>query len=162
VYFPDAERDVEWVRTRLHPLIPCLEQRLAGLAGGRPVASLSAPQVHRLATVRAMDVGYGAPPHIDAYRESPGLASLFAETDRATQLSWYVLLQLPGAGGELEVEARDGGPARVVPLGLGDGVLFDGGRLRHQVTLVESSPPRISVGGFAGLATRHDRFLFWG
>lgn len=161
-YFPGVERDSEWVRRHLAPLIPRLEERLATLVGERPVVPLDQPRPHRLATVRQMSVGYGAPTHVDAYDRSEGLASLFEHTDRATQLSWYVLLQRPGAGGELEVASRRGEGDRVVRLEVGDGVLFDGGKLQHRVTCVESDPPRITVGGFAGLDRSHERFYYWG
>lgn len=161
-YFPDAARDAEWVRSQLDPLVSRLEERLARLAGGRPVGPLDQPRVHRLATVRKMEVGYGAPTHVDAYSPSEGLASLFEHTDRATQLSWYVVLQLPGSGGDLEVSARSGDSMSTVSLELGDGVLFDGGRLQHRVTCVASNPPRVTVGGFAGLARSRDRLYYWG
>jgi hypothetical protein len=161
-YFPDVARDSEWVREQLSPLIPRLEERLAMLSGGRPVVPLDRPRPHRLATVREMSAGYGAPTHVDAYVLSEGLASLFENTDRATQLSWYVVLQLPGSGGELEVASRCGEPDRVIPLEVGDGVLFDGGRLQHRVTSVASEPARITVGGFAGLARSRDSLYYWG
>lgn len=161
-YFPGVARDVEWVRASLHPLIPRLEARLAALSGGRPVAPLDQPRPHRVATVREMSVGYGAPTHVDAYEPSEGLQTLFDHTDRATQLSWYVALQRPGSGGELEVASRRGEPDRAIPLAVGDGVLFDGGRLRHRVTTIGSLPARITVGGFAGLARSRERVYYWG
>jgi len=163
VYFQHAEADARWVQTALHPLLPRLEAQLSSLAGERDVRVLNQPREHRCATVRLMDVGYGAPDHVDAYRNSPGLASLFDYTDRRTQLSWYVLLQASGTGGCLEVQAR-GAPDRLLPVTLevGDGVLFDGSQLRHRVAPVTSSPGRCTVGGFAGLA-RDDRTLYyWG
>ena len=159
-YFPDAAQDARWVREALHPLIPRFEEKLSALSGTRSVGSLDQPEQHRLATVREMDVGYGAPAHVDTYEPSDGLASLFAHTDRTTQLSWYVLLQPPGSGGELEVADRSGA-MRVVPLEAGDGVLFDGGRLQHCVTCVASSPPRVTVGGFAGIARTGNHVYYW-
>ena len=46
-------------------------------------------------------------------------------------------------------------------LNAGDLIIFDGGRIWHEVTPVEGLNPRITVGGFAAYSKNHDSIYFW-
>lgn len=160
-YLRDAEADHPFFQ----PLEPDLFALLAALTGlpvelatlhGRPCA---------LATVRSLPPGRGIPLHRDTYNRSPIWEALAPACDPTTRLSWY--LALNEAGGELQVCARSIGleygaaaAGDPVPLRTGDLVLFDAGRLFHQVSPAQG--PRFTLGGFAAPDSDRRRLLLWG
>jgi hypothetical protein len=95
-------------------------------------------------------------------------------------LSYFVVLAAPAAGGELVVlrghpKERGAGPDEenggesaapaedgfVVPLNIGDFVLFDAGRRRNRMTKVSGPRSRWTIGSFVALSPAHDAVLYW-
>jgi hypothetical protein len=166
-YFASAEADAQVFLELAAPAIERCEAAWASVAGGRPVRVLEQPRPHRRATLREMRAGYGADRHVDTYRPSESFAHLHQLTDRARQLSWYLVVQSAQAGGVLEVGARNGvgnqhDPLAAVELSCGDGILFDGSALWHRVTPVRGERARNTLGGFAALSADRRSLLYWG
>ena len=146
-----------------------VREAVADVSGGRDVQVLDDPRPHRSATLRVMSEGYGAGYHVDTYAPSPSFEHLHRVTDRSVQLSWYVVVQSAIGGGELRVHSqrRPGEPppaseTTVVPLGVGDLVLFDGSNLHHLVTPTIGPQARMTLGGFGGISARGRRVYLWG
>ncbi|MEQ9319063.1 MAG: 2OG-Fe(II) oxygenase [Polyangiaceae bacterium] len=170
-YFADVDQDTG----ALEALFPAgfrapLSALLSRAAGDRPVRVLDRPHPHRPATVREIAPGAAAEGHVDTYADSPAFTHLHEHTDRAVQLSFYVQLRVPEAGGQLEIAAahRDRGEAArlatrtPVALAVGDLVLFDAANHYHHVTEVRGPHPRRTIGGFAALSRDHGTLYFWG
>ncbi len=155
------------------------------LAGGRPVRNARGPDGRGYvpATVRRLPSGTAIPLHCgDFFLETGGYEHLRSVLDLTGQLSWFVPLQTAEAGGELMVtdlswhdqdvprleEGFWDAPAihasrectPVVP-GVGDMVVFDGGRWFHHVTPVRGARTRWTVGGFLGFDRNRDVVLYW-
>lgn len=111
--------------------------------------------------------------------------------DTRGQLSYIVPLSVPEAGGELRVYALEWAAARlfmpavarnsanvwlegsevfevvnqfessVFAPGVGDLLVFDGGRHFHRVSKVVGPVPRRTIGGFLALSKAHDRVHVW-
>lgn len=170
-YFADAEADTRAI-DGLFPggFVARLVTLLSQAAGGRPATLLDRPQPHRPATVREIAPGASAEGHVDTYAASPAFAHLHEHTDRAVQLSFYLQLRAPEAGGQLEIATthRDrGDAARLAPripiaLSVGDVILFDAANHHHHVTEVGGQRARRTVGGFAALSADHRALYFWG
>jgi hypothetical protein len=201
LWFPDDDRlysyGILMGPTAIDPRGPSLDRYLAGarassvwddasvperlaalfgvLGGARPVEVPTHPRGTRYAwsTVRVVEQGARIPMHCDTYEPSAVFAHLDLATDRRTQLSWYVPLTVPDAGGELVLLPTRFGDAEdqlvhgrreqaVIPLEPGDLLVFDGGRHYHEITPVRGPRPRRTLGGFAGRSTDGSRVLFWG
>ena len=137
--------------------------------GGK--ASATVPGGYAPVTVRILGPGQAVAAHSER-TNWPSMAALEPQLDPETTLSFYVPLAGAEAGGELVIYHRppDGqrpaiegkspettnallaafGETRVRP-GIGDLLLFDGGRFNHRVTPVEGEQARWTLGGFAGL-----------
>ena len=98
------------------------------------------------------------------------MAAHASQMDLSTQLSFYLPLQTAEAGGELVLfhppppdarrameqlpfarahEALEPHGFTAVPVGVGDLIMFDGGRWNHRVTTVRGDRTRWTIGGFA-------------
>jgi hypothetical protein len=165
-YFETAEADARVFRELATPAFERCEAAWAAVAGGRPVHSLAQPRPHRPATLREMHPGYGADLHVDTYRPSATFSHLHEHTNRKKQLSWYLVVQSPEAGGVLEVGGIDqkgklNEPLAAVALTCGDAILFDGSALCHRVTKVVGKRARNTLGGFAALSADGSKLLYW-
>lgn len=151
---------------------PAILTTLAALAGVPAVIPLRAGQRYAPATVRTFEEGAGAPVHCDSYPPLDCHAHLREIVDRSTQLSWYLVLALPDAGGELTLfdhQHGAGAPGdaqlarrhsyRIAP---GDLVVFDGGRYFHRIEPTVGPRPRRTLGGFAGRALDGSVLYVWG
>ncbi len=162
-----------------------LVRTVAPLAGGRPLRAATAPdgRLYTPATIRRLPTGTAIPMHCGGFfLETPAYAHLRDVLDITGQLSWFVPLQTPEAGGHLQVtdlawqdpavprleEGFWDAPAihatrectSVVPQ-VGDMVVFDGGRWFHHVSPVVGPRTRWTVGGFLGLTKDRDAVLYW-
>jgi hypothetical protein len=170
-----------------HGLEACIESILGRLAGGLPV---EVPRAHDgrayvPATVRVLVDGDSLPIHYEnGTTRYASMKRLLPQVDTETIMSFYVPMALPDAGGVLEVFTTDcsgggdriieelGGPERALPIltergcievlpGVGDMLLFDGGRHYHRVTEVRGPHARWTLGGFYAYAKDHRRILYW-
>ena len=164
-----------------------IESVLGRIAGGRPVEVARAEDGRGYvpATIRVLVEGDSLPIHYEnGTTKYASMKRLLPHVDTATIMSFYAPVALPEEGGILEVFTTDcsgdgdriinqlGGPERarsilaergrieVLP-GVGDLLLFDGGRHYHLVTEVRGSRARWTLGGFFAFAKDHDRILYW-
>jgi hypothetical protein len=154
-----------------------IDAALSALAGGRPVEVPTTPdgRSYAPATLRVFLDGGGAPAHCDTYPPLACHRHLDSIVDRATQISWYVPLSVPEAGGTLTIfSLAHGQPSAAAPeralersesvrysISPGDLLVFDGGRRFHRVDVCSGPTPRRTFGGFAGLSQAHDRLYRW-
>jgi hypothetical protein len=146
----------------------------------------AAGRLHAGCTVRVLEPGGTIAMHCELEtRRFPTMRALDASLDLSSQLSFYVPLALPEAGGELHVYdlRHDEGPGAelgrrprdaqttiawaeghrfVVPrAGVGDLLVFDAGRHFHRVTPVEGARARWTIGGFLARARDRSRVHYW-
>ncbi|MEQ9319054.1 MAG: 2OG-Fe(II) oxygenase [Polyangiaceae bacterium] len=159
---------------------------LARLGGGRPVfspPSADGAGQYTPATIRKLPPGCQIPVHCgNFFLESPGYAHLRTQVAVRDQLSYFLPMQTPEAGGELlvydltwgdeatpkmtgidmfdpkAIEAWDHEPFAPA---VGELLLFDGGRYFHKVSPVEGSRARWTIGGFVGFTRDHERVVYW-
>jgi hypothetical protein len=163
-----------------------LKQRLDELAGKAEIA-LPVDDEGRAwnpATVRVIQPGgAGIQTHVgnefnEKMEDNRHLARLAVIHD---QLSFFVLLQKPGSGGDLhlfdaywdetehlvnqsheaavgEVESR---ATWTVPMEAGDLLVFGGGRIWHRVLPVTAGPARVTLGGFLAPSRDGNRLYHW-
>ncbi len=154
-----------------------VQHALSILAGGRAVVCPTAADGRRyaFATLRVFEDGASAPAHNDTYPNLACQAELDALRDRRGQLSWYVPLSLPEDGGALTIfPLKHGDPGAQDPehavrslegsrydIGVGDMVVFDGGRYAHRIERCCGRTPRRTLGGFASLSADGASLLAW-
>jgi hypothetical protein len=163
-----------------------IESVLGRVAGGLPigVARTRDGREYLPATIRVLIEGDSLPIHYEnGTTRAAAMKPILAELDAETIMSFYVPVALPEEGGILEVFTTDcsgdghriigdlGGPERartilaergciqVLP-GVGDMLLFDGGRHYHLVTEVRRGA-RWTLGGFFAYAKDHGRIVYW-
>jgi hypothetical protein len=163
-----------------------IESVFAPLAGGLPVSVARSDdgRAYLPATIRVLVEGDSLPIHYEnGTTRAAAMKPILSRLDRETIMSFYVPVALALEGGVLEVFTTDcsgdghriigdlGGPERartilaargyveVLP-GVGDMLLFDGGRHYHLVTEVVSGA-RWTLGGFFAYTKDHDRILYW-
>ena len=165
----------------------CIESTIGALAGGLPVELPCGDdgRAYVPATIRVLVDGDSLPIHYEnGTTRYASMKRLLPQVDTETIMSFYVPMALPAAGGVLEVFTTDcsgdgdriieelGGPERALPIltergcvevlpGVGDMLLFDGGRHYHRVTEVQGSRARWTLGGFYAYAKDHRRILYW-
>jgi len=165
---------------------PTVQDCLTRLAGGRAVSVPTWPdgRSYTPATIRSLPPGCQIPVHVGNYfLGTGGYRHLATQVALEDQLSYFLTLQAPQAGGALEVyslEWKDpatpwlpehgiwDGPAitarypalRFTPQA-GDLLLFDGGRYYHKVTRVEGTRTRWTMGGFAGFSRDMQHVYYW-
>jgi hypothetical protein len=163
-----------------------LERAFAALAGGRPVILPAGPEpgdVYTPATIRSLPPGCEIPLHVGNYfLQTPAYRDLAKRVDLQDQLSYFIPLQNAEQGGELVVyhlewgedatpQTREGRAnfddsgdpwpaARFLP-GVGELLLFNGGRYYHRVSSVRGSRFRWTIGGFLSFAPDGKSVLYW-
>lgn len=189
-YLDDAERfriAIAPLFASAGGLEPRIESVLGRIGGGLPVEVARADDGRGYvpATIRVLVEGDSLPVHYEnGTTRAVAMKSLLPRVDAETIMSFYVPVALPDAGGILEVFTTDcsgdgdriiedlGGPERarsilaqrgcieVLP-GVGDMLLFDGGRHYHLVTEVRGTRARWTLGGFFAFAKDHGRIFYW-
>jgi hypothetical protein len=162
-----------------------IETLLSALCGGLPVGVPPGldQTTYTPATIRVLNAGNELKLHCGnqfSYR-LPKMRHLVSIADLQDQLSYFMLLNQPEAGGELILYDLEWGDtddgmlagnrnihdvieeydSMVVPLHAGDMVLFDGGRIWHRVSEVQGMQPRITIGGFVCYAQDHQQIYYW-
>lgn len=186
--FPEASRAL-FAGLGAGDYLARLTQVTRTIAGGRPVelARNAGGALYQAYSIRQMLPGGSIDLHYENESfDAPSMNELVAALDRPHQMSAYLTLQAPEAGGELSVyplrgsdpEARDlmhlerkseRTYARIealaprVPLlaGAGDMLLFDAGRHFHRVTEVLGSRARWTMGSFLSLAKGGREYLIY-
>lgn len=165
-----------------------LVRTLSRLAEGLTVEPPRAPDGRAFApcTVRELFPGGSIDLHCELETHRfPTMAGLKPLLDERGELSFYVPLRLPEAGGELEVfhvrhgeasgaalsrMSRDGDQTLTyvrsfgctVPRpGVGDLLIFDAGQHFHRVTRVEGERARWTIGGFLAKSREGRRVHYW-
>lgn len=156
------------------------------LSGGRQVQTVSATdgRPYSPVTARALSHTGGLPIHCGNETHSwPSMKHISTFIDTTDQLSFFVTLQPPDAGGEMvvydvqhtvpsdpvmstmsgpevspEIEAR--GFLNLRP-GVGDVILFDGGRYFHRVVAVNGEKQRWTMGGFMAKDATQPTVWYW-
>jgi len=163
-----------------------LRDTLAQLAGGRvvEVARAEDGRAYLPASIRVLVAGDSLPIHFEnGTKKYDSMRPLLARVDATTIMSFYLTVELPEDGGTLQYFSTDclgdgdriigdlGGPEKaravlgargyidVLP-GVGDLLVFDGGRNYHLVTEVLRGT-RWTLGGFLALTKEHERVLYW-
>lgn len=165
-----------------------VEELLAAIAGGRTVRVPEGPDrsTYAPATIRGLHEGGEIDLHCENETvEFPSMWHLSRLTHARNQLSYYVVLALPEAGGELVVHnARYAeGPGELLsrmertgpevldmlaPHGhvvphteVGDLLVFDSGRHFHRVTPVVGKRFRWTIGGFLARSLDESSVYYW-
>ncbi|MBZ0120804.1 MAG: 2OG-Fe(II) oxygenase [Sandaracinaceae bacterium] len=168
--------------------IPATIDAILSQLAGLPVSAPPAPdgRAYCPANVRMLRPDSGIALHCENETTGfPPMRELIERIDTTTQLSFYVLLQAPEAGGELRIEPlREGEPsgaplrslprdepavlraldrleAIVPPMRAGDLLVFDAGRHYHRVMPVRGARPRWTLGAFVARSKDHLRLWHW-
>lgn len=162
-----------------------IEEILNQVAGG---LSAAIPEyadhcTYAPATIRVLEPGQGLRLHCgnQFLHRLPKLHHLSTISDLKNQLSYFVMLSTAEAGGKLLVydiewaetlngiveggqsidEVIDTYDNLSLNLKAGDLLLFDGGRIWHQVTPVIGQQNRITIGGFISYSQDHQQIYYW-
>lgn len=164
-----------------------IESILRDLSGNLPVRIPNGPekeQTYASATIRVLPNSHEIKVHVgNEFHRLPQSHHLNNLLDLTDQLSYFVPLSVPEAGGELVVytlewdsEERNDKAAEIHHLdnksleqynsmvfapGAGDLLIFDGGRYYHRVTPVIGSHPRRTIGGFLAFSRDRDAVYYW-
>ena len=163
-----------------------VESVLHYLSGGLPVRIPTGPQgqTYTSATIRVMPAGHEIKVHVgNEFLRMPQASHLRTMVDLSDQLSYFIPLSVPEAGGELivytlewDLEERSSNTPAIHHLddhvveqyesmafapGPGDMLLFNGGRYYHRVTPVLGSRLRRTIGGFLAFSQEHDAVYYW-
>ncbi len=156
---------------------------LRGVAGGRPVGVPAGPagESYTPATIRAIPPGAELAVHVGNYfKDCDAYRHLMTLVDTSDQLSYFIPLATPEAGGEIEVYSLEWfhrpltkagaldveliakqAPSVKYRPGAGDMFLFDGGYWYHRVCPVVGARNRWTIGGFVTIAKDHRQFYYW-
>ncbi len=163
-----------------------LSETLARVAGGRrvEVARAEDGRAYLPASIRVLVAGDSLPIHYEnGTTKYDSMRRLLPQVDATTIMSFYLTVELAEEGGTLQYFSTDcsgdgdriigdlGGPEQAREIlaargyidvfpGVGDLLLFDGGRNYHLVTEVRRGT-RWTLGGFFALTKEHDRVLYW-
>ncbi len=189
-YFADAARLRSGLTRLFDGLVP-FEQHLTAVLhalGGTARCAEAAPHRYSPATIRHLPPGHAIGLHIgNAFLTTPQAQQLARSVHVGAQLSHFMPLRLPSAGGELvvydlrwsmvkdryeggvDVREEDGLAKLVLPLcetvrispPAGAMLIFDGGRFFHRITPVEGSHARRTIGGFLAQAHRGTGWRYW-
>ncbi len=160
-----------------------VESVFYNLSDGRPIQIPTSLEgdTYTPATIRVLPDNHEIDLHVGNdfpdFPESSHLKTLINVTD---QLSYFIPMSLPKAGGELIVynlecqtndeiiaayhlddSIMDKYESIVLKPNLGDMVLFDGGRYYHRVTPIVGDNPRRTIGGFLAFSSQEDRVYYW-
>lgn len=158
---------------------------LSIVSGSRPVEVPTVPggYTYTPATSRVLREGQFIPPHCgnQFLHGLPQYWHLSKIVELEDQLSYFVMLNPPEAGGELvlyDLEWADTKDGKVkggqlvesviedyeqlpIQLRAGDMLLFDGGRIWHRVSPVQGTTPRITIGGFTAFSRKRTKVYYW-
>jgi hypothetical protein len=196
-YFADAALQSERIRQLFAEEADFeaqIAEALSTLGGGLPVQRAHGPagEPCPTATIRVLPEGAEIGVHVDnSFLHMPRARHLHRLVDTRGQLSYFVPLSVPEAGGELMVYTLQWAAAKlfmpdvaqasanvwlegsevhdlvtrfehgVFAPGVGDLLIFDGGRHFHRVSKVVGPTLRRTIGGFLGLAPAHDALYVW-
>jgi hypothetical protein len=179
------------VRRIVGELLPGFEARVdslfASMSGGRTVELPPGDQPgthYAPSTIRHLPPGTEIPVHVGNYfRSTPAYRHLGTLVDLADQLSWFVTLQTPTAGGALVVFDAEYGKDEAPPMRradradwdvlgdrwssrpfrpeAGDLLVFNGGRYYHRVSRIDGPRARWTIGGFAGFSPDGNALRYW-
>ena len=171
-----------------------MEFMLGYLCGGLKIKIPSGPQgqTYIPATIRKVPTNHEFPIHVgNDFLNSPQSEHLRSLVDVTDQLSFFIPLVLPEAGGELVIyglewdgeelsfENSSSNPygSRLYPQAhqvfhgeygsmtfepnIGDMMLFDGGRFYHCIVPTVGDRTRITIGGFLSFSKNHDAIYYW-
>jgi hapalindole-type alkaloid chlorinase len=162
-----------------------LEEVLRRIAGGRTVSvpRFRDGRAYAAATIRVLPPGGQIGTHCGNEASTrPAYTHLNTLVDLTDQVSYFLTLQHPEAGGELVVyslkwDEIDGGLIShgrsnvdaLLPRArweayrpeAGDLLVFDGGRYFHRVAVVRGARTRWTIGGFMMIARDGKRFYYW-
>ncbi|BAY66157.1 hypothetical protein NIES22_62700 [Calothrix brevissima NIES-22] len=172
-----------------------MEFVLRSLSGGLSVKVPKGTQgeTYIPATIRKLPTDHEFPIHVgNDFLNSPQSEHLRTIVDTTDQLSFFIPLVLPEAGGELviyglewdgeellfdDTNSNSGYGARLYQQshqvfdhqygsmsfkpGIGDMVLFDGGRFYHCIAPTVGSRARMTIGGFLSFSKEHDAIYYW-
>lgn len=196
-YFADAALQGERIRQLFADeadFEAVIDAALSALSGGLPVQIAHGPAGEPCpsATIRVLPEGAEIGAHVDnSFLHMPRARHLHRLVDTRGQLSYFVPLSVPEAGGELMVYTLQWAAAKlfmpdvaqasanvwlegsevfevvqrfdaaVFAPGVGDLLIFDGGRHFHRVSKVIGPTPRRTIGGFLGLSKAHEALYVW-
>jgi hapalindole-type alkaloid chlorinase len=187
-YLADADafrRQSEMLFRGGAPFEARMEELFGAMAGGRRVElpRFRDGRAYTPATIRILLEGGQIGTHCgNEAATRPAYTHLNTMIDRGDQLSYFLTLQEPIAGGELIVYSlkwTDIDESRLVdgrsevnhllheaqwfpvPTTAGDLLLFDGGRYFHRVAKVEGPRLRWTMGGFLMFDRSGERVLYW-
>jgi hypothetical protein len=193
-YFDAATRTADglrWVFDEAGDLEARLQEALTVLSDGLPSAVPvgAAGHPYAPATVRELPDGHEIGLHIgNAFLCMPQAQDLAARVDVGAQISWFLPLQRPQAGGELVIydlrwdavkdryqastdSVRQTSrvnhalmellPRVAVDPAEGDLLIFDGGRFFHRVAPARGPRPRRTVGGFLAWRLDETGLSYW-
>lgn len=162
-----------------------LEALLGRLSGGRRVAvpTFTDGRPYAASTVRVLPPGGQIGSHCgNEANTRPAYTHLNTLVDLTDQISFFLTLQAPEAGGELVVYSLqwkdversgfDHGHSQVDPLladarweayrpEAGDLLIFDGGRYFHRVSVVRGARTRWTIGGFMMFSRDGQTLYYW-
>jgi hypothetical protein len=166
-----------------------IEQAVGILSGGLPVRVPSGPEYgsYTSATIRVLPNGHGIGIHVGSdFLFFPQCQHLADLVDGDDQLSYFVPLVAPEAGGELIVYALEWQDMarHYTPAGQsdinnfilamvesyetmifrpnpGDLLLFNGGRYYHRIAPTVGARPRCTIGGFLARSKARDAIYYW-
>lgn len=173
-----------------------MESVLGFVSGGKKVQIPTGPQQGQTyipATIRKVPTDHEFPIHVgNDFLNSPQSDHLRSLVDITDQLSYFIPLVLPEAGGELVIYGLewDGEPlnfddtnsdsgygsrlyqrshprfdeqygSMTFKPGVGDMMLFDGGRFYHCIAPTVGDRTRITIGGFLSFSKEHDAIYYW-
>ncbi len=156
----------------------------ASLSGGRPVdLPRYQDRPYNPVTIRRLPEGGFIPPHCEFEQlNRPSYQHLKGLIGTQSIMSYYVTLRPPESGGQafistlswgevpIAADGRSGAdtvetikryPSMTFLPGVGDLIMFDGGRLYHQVIEVRGARPRWTIGGFMSESAARDRIWYW-
>ena len=162
-----------------------LEALFRKLSGGREVSvpRYTDGRYYHPATIRWLPVGCRIPLHVGNYfTKTPAYAHLSSLISLEDQLSYFMPLAVAEGGGELVVYSLEWGdpalpkkadgrwdeakviatyPSESFAPGVGDLLVFNGGRYYHLVSTVEGNNPRCTIGGFLGFSRDMSQTFYW-
>jgi hypothetical protein len=153
-------------------------------SGGRPVGLPSCrSEPYNPVTVRRLPEGGLIPPHCEYEQlNRPAYEHLKELIGTQPIISYYVTLRPPQSGGQavistlswgevpIAADGRSGSdtagmmeryPSMSFLPGAGDLIMFDGGRLYHEVRKVGGAKPRWTIGGFMSESGDRERIWYW-
>lgn len=159
------------------------EATCAKLSGGRAIEiAMQGSQHYTPATIRALSAGGALSLHCgnQFLQARPECQHLSTIVHLENQLSYFLTINEADEGGELILydlewgdtpnSLVDGVPVsqvietyRRMPIkpGTGDLLLFDGGRIWHQVTAVAGGAIRVTLGGFVAFSKSMRSVMYW-